>query len=814
MPSTMMVNVSFQALLLLGAGTDDTVSTSSVADVPPAQSQADGGDAGPSPAAVDVLADDQVEGEAPRPSVDPAVMQSQRSADAPRSSEAEGGESRADDPDTLSAEDLALLEEQLGDGLEVTIVGNRIRRNRVAGSAHTLNEEELERMEHDDIHRVLQQVPGVYVRNEDGFGLRPNIGLRGASSDRSAKVTLMEDGVLLAPAPYAAPAAYFFPNTTRLVGVEVFKGPASIKNGPQTVGGALNLQTRRVPFGFAGGLDLAAGAYGFGKLHGHVGYGDEYFGVLIEGLRLQSDGFKKIDGGGDTGFARNDVMLKARISNGYDAAVHHALELKLGFADEVSHETYLGLSDADFRRTPYRRYAASASDQMAWYRTQAQLSYSLVAGDFDLLVTAYRNDMQRDWNKLNRFRSSIPVSQVLAYPDVGQTAVLFDVLTGALNSETRDQALLIGNNGRAFYAQGVQARARYELVLGPVEQSLEVGARIHGDEIRRIHDEGGYLMTNGVLVPEADAPRQVITDNQGAALAGSLYLADEIRVGDLLVAPGIRFELIQTQFAQQIPVVEDQTTALQFAWMPGLGLSYQVLPALNLLAGIHKGFSPVSPGQPSQTLPEESVNYEVGGRLSVEQSKLEWIGFASQYSNLTGECTFSQGCTDDTLNRQYNAGEVLVYGFESRASQSLRFGQFEFMGELGYTLTLSRFMQSFQSDNPIYGRVEQGDELPYVPMHLASAQLLGRWGDLETVITGHYTSAMRDRAGQGDLVPEESTDEALLVDVGLSYRFSDAHRLYFRADNVTSQDYVSSRRPFGARPGKPLSYVLGFQAEF
>ncbi|MCK6523660.1 sterol desaturase family protein [Myxococcota bacterium] len=98
---------------------------------------------------------------------------------------------------------------------------------RVAGSAHRVDEETLERFEYDNVERVLAEVPGVSTRGEDGYGLRPNIGMRGASSDRSAKVTLMEDGVLFAPAPYAAPAAYYFPMSTRLVGVEVFKGPAA-----------------------------------------------------------------------------------------------------------------------------------------------------------------------------------------------------------------------------------------------------------------------------------------------------------------------------------------------------------------------------------------------------------------------------------------------------------------------------------------------------------------------------------------------------------------------------------------------------------
>jgi outer membrane receptor for Fe3+-dicitrate len=120
---------------------------------------------------------------------------------------------------------------------------------RVAGSAHRVDEETLERFEYDNVERVLAEVPGVSTRGEDGYGLRPNIGMRGASSDRSAKVTLMEDGVLFAPAPYAAPAAYYFPMSTRLVGVEVFKGPAATRFGPQTVGGAINLLTRRVPVG-------------------------------------------------------------------------------------------------------------------------------------------------------------------------------------------------------------------------------------------------------------------------------------------------------------------------------------------------------------------------------------------------------------------------------------------------------------------------------------------------------------------------------------------------------------------------------------
>src|SRR5690606_20747323 len=48
---------------------------------------------------------------------------------------------------------------------------------KTGGSAQVLDDEELQRFEYDDAHDVLVKVPGVYVRTEDGFGLRPNVGI-------------------------------------------------------------------------------------------------------------------------------------------------------------------------------------------------------------------------------------------------------------------------------------------------------------------------------------------------------------------------------------------------------------------------------------------------------------------------------------------------------------------------------------------------------------------------------------------------------------------------------------------------------------
>jgi Fe(3+) dicitrate transport protein len=90
---------------------------------------------------------------------------------------------------------------------EVIVSGGKEGARTMSGSAYVLDKADLEQFDFSDLNKVLSTIPGVYIRQEDGFGLRPNIGLRGVTSERSQKITLMEDGILITPAPYSAPAA-------------------------------------------------------------------------------------------------------------------------------------------------------------------------------------------------------------------------------------------------------------------------------------------------------------------------------------------------------------------------------------------------------------------------------------------------------------------------------------------------------------------------------------------------------------------------------------------------------------------------------
>ena len=195
---------------------------------------------------------------------------------------------------------------------EILIIGSKSAAKEVSGSASFLDETDLDRFDQIDLRKVLNQVAGVYIREEDGFGLRPNIGIRGAAAERSQKVTLMRDGVLITPAPYSAPAAYYVPNVSRIGSVEVLKGPSATAYGPHTVGGAINFGSLPLPVtGSEGSADLSVGSDGYYKLQGSYGVNSGDFGFLIDVLSYGADGFKDIDEiDGDTGFERNDIGLK------------------------------------------------------------------------------------------------------------------------------------------------------------------------------------------------------------------------------------------------------------------------------------------------------------------------------------------------------------------------------------------------------------------------------------------------------------------------------------------------------------------------
>lgn len=695
---------------------------------------------------------------------------------------------------------------------EIRIVGKKSDAARIAGSATVIEQEDLERFEYDDPHSILRMVPGVYLREEDGFGLRPNIGIRGVSAERSAKVTLMEDAVLFGPAPYSAPAAYYFPLMTRMVAVEVFKGPAAIRYGPQTVGGAINFVSRPIPIEPTVAVDAAYGSYGYGKFHGWAGGTWENFGLSLEGVHLQSSGFKELDGGGPTGFQRNEIVLKGEA--GFDLGAGFFLNngIKLGYSDENSDETYLGLSDADFAENPYRRYVSSQLGHMEWDRQQYQLTQLLTWRDeVNLQLTAYRHDFKRVWTKLNRFAPGAPTLRDIFANPTGINAVFLAVLKGEQDTSNRLETLRIGTNDREFVSQGIQLQGDWGVQTGPLHHTLNGGVRLHYDRIDRDHTEDPYDMFNGNLERTA-IPTITIVDSVGSTTAWAFYVEDEIEWEDLVVTAGVRVELIDTTYVEQVgPEPPDETNS-QNVVIPGIGAVYFLDDNWSVLAGVHRGFSPVAPGQAENADPEEAINYELGGRFFWDESTAEVIGFWSDYSNLIANCRQVTGCDPSEVDEQFNGGAVDVIGAEVQLGHTFETPwSFNIPTSLVYTYTHSEFRSTFSSASPVFGDVEEGDELPYLPEHLGTANIGLVGENWDVTLSMRYVGTMRDVAGQGPIPENEKIPSAFVADLAMGWNPVEWARLYVTIANAFDNEYIVSRRPFGARPGLPLMIAGGFK---
>lgn len=709
----------------------------------------------------------------------------------------------------------------------IIVTGSKEKAEQLAGAVTYIGAAELERFDYSDIGRVLRLAPGVYVQDEDGYGLRPNIGIRGSGSDRSERILLMEDGVLIAPAPYSAAAAYYFPSMARMSAVEVVKGAGAIKYGPRTVGGTLQMFSTPVPEDFGGRISLAGGSDNGFKALGHVGgfteAGTLEVGGLIEYLHEASGGFKRLDNGGGTGYRIDDFVGKLAVRTEPGAALPQQLDLKYQTSTQDSDETYLGLTLADFAASPNRRYNASQLDNIAVDHTLYQATHQIDFGGFDLTTTAYRTETTRAWYKLQDVRDTgtinVSLSNALRTPELFPTA--YANLVGAPGFVSADGALRLRNNNRAYEATGIQSVLGFNVTTGPVEHGLEVSVRYHKDSEDRFQQDDRYRMDNGTLVLTGPGAPGSQDNRIASAEAWSFFVRDEMRFGQFVFTPGVRYETIdlkQLNYGLADPAragTPTVSTSTVNVWIPGASLLYQVNDALALYAGAHKGFANPSPG--SNARAEESVNWEAGLRYGAGAISTELTAFYNDYENLVGTCTASTG-GNCNIGDQFDGGKARVRGIEA----SLGFAAHEALGLSGvqlpvrliYTLSDGEFGSSFTSAFGAWGAVTKGDDLPYIPTHQLTTDLGFETGALRLGALINHASETRTRVGSGSIAADNLVDTRTIVDLSGSYELRDGIRLKLTAENAFDEVYNTGFLPSGARPGKPRTLWAGIDVSF
>ena len=713
---------------------------------------------------------------------------------------------------------------------QVVVSGSRIGMLRyLPGSASTLSQRDLAAISPLSGNEVLRSVTGIHVVEEEGAGLRTNIGVRGLDPDKSRNVLILEDGIPVALGPYGEPEMYYTPSIDRMTGIEVLKGSGSILYGPQTVGGVINYITADPPAESSGFADFSGG-HG-GHYTGQLGYGNTYgnTGFTVNYLRRQAENL------GPTEFTLNDINAKFK----FGASPRSNIMVKMGIYDESSNSTYVGLTQYMFEAGGYDHSRIAPDDHLAVRRYSLGVTHNFMANDnFRFNTTAYAYTTTRDWKRQDFTHD----------PDASN-------LTGVQwgNGEIPGGALFLRNStgyrNRQFEVAGLEARLSYRYAWAGMDNVIDAGSRIH-------YERAYEQRVNG---SDAGAISGDLRDDEirtGHALSSwaqnKLFISDRLSFTAGLRAEFLEYErnILRNNF-NDVNILNNTTVA---EVIPGTGINYNFSDQTGLFAGVHRGFAPPrikdaisSDGTDLQLDAEKSWNYEVGMRTGLSTlAGLEMTVFMMDFSNQVIPVSESSGGAGTGY---INGGRTQHRGVEGELT--LHISEMTGMrGALSVGLNSTFTRSVFTSDRLVKqcthnngeGLEEtwvnvKGNHTPYAPGMLASGFLhyeaaggygfrlggnfTGRqytdvlntgsvveWFEMAENNPGHnYVQATAN--GRIGMLPE-----FFVANASGWYSLNSGLRLNLSVKNIFNERYISSRRPQGIRVGLPRMVNAGVSYNF
>ncbi len=676
-------------------------------------------------------------------------------------------------------------------GEEIVVSASRIAAEpkRIPGVITIIDRRDLEGDRVLTTSEALRKAAGVNVRDEEGLGLRPNIGIRGLNPTRSSKVLLLEDGIPLAYAPYGDNASYYHPPIDRYDAIEIVKGSGQIAYGPSTVGGVINYVTPDPPAEPALRLSLANGNRGY--LNGEITAGGSWgpVGGLLTLMRKQSDGARE-----NTHSVLSDVFGKVA----YTITPRQHLTFRASHYAEDSMLTYSGLREVEYRENP--RQNPFTNDSFEGSRTGVALTHAFQVGaGLNIATTGYGSRFARDWWRQSSNSSQRPNDSA-------------DAACGGMeNLQTT-----CGNEGRlrTYLTWGVESKARMTTDLGRIAAEAELGLRFHSEDQERLQVNGDSpLARTGRLVENNERRNQAVAS----------FLQTHLMAGRWTLSPGLRVEQIQFARTNRLAGVHGETDLTEM--IPGVGVAFAMNDATTLFGGIHRGFAPPrtedvisnSTGQVVELDAERSWNSEAGVRSMIRPGlQLDASLFRMQYENQIVPATVAGGA-GATLT---NGGATLHQGLElsGRIDTSALFGtQRNVFAKVAWTwIPTAEFVGARFSSIAGAGKVSvTGNRLPYAPKQLLTAGVgyllpSGSQFYLEAVRIGsQFADDLNTIAptadGQRGLI-DASTIFNATVNVEVPRLNS---TLFVTVKNVLDRDYIVDRSR-GILPGSPRLIQIGF----
>ena len=673
------------------------------------------------------------------------------------------------------------------------------------GSLSVIKEKELREINPLSGNEVFRLMPGVHAVDEEGLGLRVNVGIRGLDPDRSRSVLVLEDGVPVALSPYGEPEMYYTPNMDRMTGVEVLKGSGSILHGPQTIGGVINYVTKDPPLKEYMSVDMKTGTGGlFG---GMLSYGNTYgkTGVMVSLLHKSADEIGMLN------FNLTDMTAKLR----FQTSERSVIGVKLGYYNETSNATYVGLTQPMFDQKGQDFARIAPDDLLAVRRISGSVTHDYVFSEkTKLKTTAFVYTTTRNWRRQDFASNNIDsLGNVANYPSNFSGVIWGDttIAGGALLMRNST-----GNRNRQFEVAGIESRLIHKYKFLKIDNEFTGGIRFVYERAfeQRINGTNPTL-SSGVL-----RDVEVRTGNGSSAFAHNNFKISS----RFSVTAGVRAELFDFERAIERRnnvdslIVNDSRV---FQVIPGAGFNYSLTEDILLFSGVHRGFAPPrikdaisSTGEDVELDAELSWNYELGFRGKLAKGlNFELTGFYMDFSNQVIPVSESSGGVGAGL---INGGRTIHAGIEGGVTlevhKFVNLKQEKLFVNANYTYVKAEFSADRFPDAETNVR---GNRTPYAPEHLINGSLTyeskyGFGARFTYVYISDQFTDIRNTVESTAYVRDGKIDAYSVLDATLMYKVRKWNTVFtMSAKNLTDERYMVSRRPQGIRVGNPRILMFG-----
>jgi len=668
---------------------------------------------------------------------------------------------------------------------ESSILGSKNYQFKLPSSFNKIEQEELNDNHVMTTNEALRKLPGLVVRDEEGFGMRPNISIRGLNPTRSTKVTLLEDGIPLAYAPYGDNTSYYYPTIDRFSSIEVLKGAGQIKYGPQTIGGVINHITPPPPEKFGGFISYTGGNRDY--LNTKINMGGS--GILFDYT------FKKGDGARDnTNHNVDDLNFKI-VRN---LTEKQALTFRTNYFSEDSQVSYSGLTKLEYENFG-GQYNPFKNDTFVTKRYGASLTHDWqVNQNLILLTNIYYSYFDRDWWRQQSNSAAGNIAAGDGCSSVGSARIAGE----RINSDD-----CLGNQGRlrTYETFGVEPRLSMIHDLGLLELSI----RIHREQQDRRQINGS--------TPRA-REGTLVENNYRETNAISGFVSNRFDFGQFNITPAVRYEHIENERLNRLNGASGKN--ILHAWVPGISAGYSPNEQITYFAGVHKGFAPprtedliTNTGGVVDVNKENSINHEIGLRAKPSsKTYIETTAFYNDFSNL-----IAVGSVASNLPALAQ-GKALFAGLEILGKYDFDNG---FYSKAAITwLPVAKQETPFRrvDNNSIVANSMEGKRQPYAPKETITAGLGFRnhnWdGILELVHVGEQFADFAETKDVDNLGQNGEINSYTIFNTALNYKIPQYKTSLFAVGkNIFDKEYIVDRTR-GIITGMPALFQIGARIDF